>query len=263
MQRVAVVTGANRGIGLEISRQLAKRGVHVVLTSRDSENGEAAARALKAEGLSVEHHSLDVTGDESARALAGALQSKHEGLDILVNNAGIALDGFNAEIARRTVEANFFGPLRVTDELLPLVKKGGRIVMVSSGVADRSRLGPHLRARFSAPDLARDELVGLMRKFVDDVAQGQHTAEGWPSSAYCVSKIGLNALTELYGRDLSSDWRGILCNTACPGWVRTGMGGPSAPRSVEAGAETPIWLAMLPEGGPQGGFFRDKAPATW
>jgi NAD(P)-dependent dehydrogenase (short-subunit alcohol dehydrogenase family) len=263
MKRVAVVTGANRGIGLEISRQLAKSGVHVVLTSRDPQKGEAAALALKAAGLSVEHHSLDVTDGESARALGGAIRSKHEGLDILVNNAGIALDGFNAEVARRTVEANFFGPLRVTDELLPLIKKGGRIVMVSSGVADRSRLAPRLRERFSATDLSRDELVGLMRKFVDDVAQGHHTAEGWPSSAYCVSKIGLNALTELFGRDLSSDWRGILCNAACPGWVRTGMGGSSAPRSVEAGAETPLWLAMLPEGGPQGGFFRDKASVGW
>jgi carbonyl reductase 1 len=102
-----------------------------------------------------------------------------------------------------------------------------------------------------------------MRAFVAAVARGDHEAEGWPSSAYCVSKIGMNKLTEILAKELSADERGILCNAACPGWVRTDMGGRSAPRSVEKGAETPVWLALLPEGGPQGGFLRDKAPASW
>jgi carbonyl reductase 1 len=263
MKRVAVVTGGNRGIGLELCRQLAARGLHVALTSRDRVKGEAAVAELRAEGLSVQHHELDVTRDESARSLTGALEAEHGGVDVLVNNAGIAMNGFNAEVARATIETNYFGPLRVTDHLLPLLREGGRIVMVSSGVADRSRLSARLRGRITAKGLTRDELSSLMRAFVAAVARGDHEAEGWPSSAYCVSKIGLNTLTEIMAKELSKDARGILCNAACPGWVRTDMGGRSAPRSVEKGAETPVWLALLPEGGPQGGFFRDKAPASW
>ena len=263
MKRVAVVTGGNRGIGLEICRQLAKRGLHVELTSRDRSKGEQAAAELRAQGLSVLHRDLDVASDESARALAEALKAEHGGVDVLVNNAGIAMDGFNAEVARNTIETNYFGALRVTEHLLPLLREGGRIVMVSSGVADRSRLSARIRARFTAWDMTLDELSSLMRAFVEAVARGDHAAEGWPSSAYCVSKIGMNKLTELLGKELSADSRGVLCNAACPGWVRTDMGGRSAPRSVEKGAETPVWLALLPEGGPQGGFLRDKAPASW
>jgi carbonyl reductase 1 len=258
MKRIAVVTGGNRGIGLEINRQLGRRGLHVALTSRDRAKGEAAAAELRAEGLSVQHLELDV-----ARAIAGALKAEHGGVDVLVNNAGIALDGFNAEVAGATIETNYFGSLHVTSHLLPLLRQGGRIVMVSSGVADRSRLGARLRARFMAKDMSLDELSSLMRAFVAAVARGDHEAEGWPSSAYCVSKIGMNKLTEILAKELSTDGRGILCNAACPGWVRTDMGGRSAPRSVEKGAETPVWLALLPEGGPQGGFLRDKAPASW
>lgn len=261
MKRFAVVTGGNRGIGLEICKQLAQRGLRVALTSRDREKGEAAAAELRREGLSVEHRELDVASEDSARALASAL--KGDGIDILVNNAAIAMDGFNAEVARRTIDTNYFGPLWLTEHLLPLVREGGRIVMMTSGVGDRSRLSAALRARFAARDLTRDGLSELMRAFVAAVAGGDHEAEGWPSSAYCVSKIGVNRLTEIFAKELSTDGRGILCNAACPGWVRTDMGGRSAPRSVEKGAETPVWLALLPEGGPQGGVYRDKAPASW
>jgi NAD(P)-dependent dehydrogenase (short-subunit alcohol dehydrogenase family) len=263
MKRIAVVTGANRGIGLAIAKLLAKSGAHVVLTSRDPSKGEAAASEIRAEGLSVETAALDVTREESARELATALTEAHGGIDILVNNAGIAMDGFNAEVAQRTIETNYFGPLRVTESFLPSIRKGWRIVMVSSGVADRSRLSAGLRKKLAAKGLTREELSELMSAFVAAVARGDHEAEGWPSSAYCVSKIGLNRLTEILGEELSADGRGILCNAACPGWVRTDMGGRSAPRSPEKGAETPVWLALAEEGGPQGGFFRDKAPAAW
>lgn len=262
MDRIAVVTGANRGIGLEICRQLGRRGVHVVLTSRDRASGDAARAALAREDLKVSHHALDVTSDDSARALAAWVKETHGGLDILVNNAGVALDGFNAEVARRTIDTNFFGPQRVTDALLPHLRQGARIVMVTSGVGHRSKLAPPLRARFDA-ELDREALIALMRRFVDDVAAGRHAAEGWPSSAYAVSKIGLNVLTHLYGRALAQDGRGILCNAACPGWVRTDMGGPHASRSPAEGADTPVWLALLPEGGPQGWVFRDRQPADW
>jgi carbonyl reductase 1 len=102
-----------------------------------------------------------------------------------------------------------------------------------------------------------------MRSFVDGVAAGTHAAAGWPSSAYRVSKMGVNALAGVLARELAGDPRKILVNAACPGWVRTAMGGAGAPRSVEEGARTPVWLATLPEGGPQGGVFADEQPSDW
>ncbi|KYF79979.1 3-oxoacyl-ACP reductase [Sorangium cellulosum] len=261
--RIAVVSGGNRGIGLEICRQLARRGVHVVLGSRDEGRGNAAAAALKEQGISVEPRRLDVSEERSVEELARALAAEHGGVDIVVNNAGIAMQGFNAEVARNTIGVNFFGALRLTTELLPLMRAEGRIVMVTSGLGDRRSVSAALQAQFGKAALTREELVQLMRKFVSDVSAGRHTAEGWPSSAYAVSKIGLNALTGVLARELEGDGRKILCNAACPGWVRTDMGGAQAPRSVEEGAETPVWLALLPSDGPQGGVFRDKAPAHW
>jgi NAD(P)-dependent dehydrogenase (short-subunit alcohol dehydrogenase family) len=166
-------------------------------------------------------------------------------------------------VARDTIATNFTGPMTLTDALLPELAEGARIVNVSSGVADRSRLSKSIREALEDPSLTRAGLAALMQKFVDDVAAGRHGDEGWPSSAYCVSKIGLNRLTELYGAELAGDPRRILANAACPGWVRTDMGGPGAPLSPEEGAVTPVWLALLPAGGPSGGFFRDRAPASW
>lgn len=262
MERIAVVTGANRGIGLEVTRQLARRGLRVVLTSREEAAGRAAQGALAREGIEVETHALDVTRPESIDALARWIEAEKGGLDVLVNNAGIALQGFDGEVARKTLDANFFGPLHVTDRLLPLVRRGGRVVMVTSGLGDRSLLAPPLRARFERP-LGRDELVELMNRFVSDVAAGRHAKEGWPTSAYSVSKIGLNALTALYARELANDPRAILVNAACPGWVRTRMGGAGAPLPVEQGADTPVWLALLPDGEPTGEVFRDRKQATW
>src|SRR5690242_1543597 len=125
MKRVAIVTGANRGIGLEITRQLAQRGLHVVLASRDFELGRAAAEKLAGQGLAVSAAELDVTNDEQVGALAGEIERTHGGLNVLVNNAAVALNGFDADIAGATIDVNFFGPLRVTDRLLPLIRTGG------------------------------------------------------------------------------------------------------------------------------------------
>jgi carbonyl reductase 1 len=135
--------------------------------------------------------------------------------------------------------------------------------MLGSGLGHTGRLPDALRLRIKAADLSRAELTTLMHDFVDAVAVGSYLAAGWPSSAYSVSKMGIAALAGVLARELAADPRGILVNTACPGWVRTAMGGKSAPRSVEQGAETPVWLALLPDGGPQGGVFEDKRPAEW
>jgi len=261
-KRLALVTGGNRGIGLEIGRQLAQRGLAVVLGSRDQAAGEAAAGELARAGLDAVARPLDVTDDASIAALAAWLSADHGGLDVLVNNAGIAMNGFDAEVARRTLDVNFFGALRVTDHLLPHLRHGSRIVMVSSGLGDTSGL-PLAQKRLKDPALSRAELTALMRGFVSAVAAGTWVADGWPSSAYRVSKMGLNALTGVLARELAGDARGILVNAASPGWVRTAMGGKNAPRSVEQGAATPVWLALLPEGGPQGGVFEDEKPHPW
>jgi carbonyl reductase 1 len=245
--RIAVVTGANRGIGAQVARQLERQGLRVVSTSREPRDG---------------HVPLDVTRPSDVDALARRL-SADGGVDVVVNNAGVSLDGFDAEVARRTLDVNLFGAMRVTDALLPSMRANGRIVMVSSGLGSLSGVRGELRDRILDPRLSRSELVALAESFVRDVGAGKHGGHGWPSSAYSVSKILLNALVRVLARELEGDPRRILVNAEDPGWVRTRMGGRSAPRSVEEGARTAVWLATLPEGGPTGGFFRDERPRPW
>jgi carbonyl reductase 1 len=263
MTRIAVVSGANRGIGLEIARQLGRAGLFVVMGSRDAAPGDEARQQLAGEGLAVESRQLDVGRAESVRAFADHVRAAHGGVDVLVNNAGTSLQGFDERVARQTVDVNFYGAMRLADALLPMTRPGGRIVNVSSGMGEIGGVSPELGARFMKPDLGRAELEALVEKFVADVAAGRHSAEGWPTSAYKVSKIAMNALTRILARELAADPRGILVNVIDPGWVRTRMGGSGAPRSVEKGAETAVWAALLPAGGPTGGFFRDKTRAAW
>ena len=269
MKRIALITGGNRGIGLEICRELGKNNLHVILTSRGQEAGEGARDQLAKEGHDVSWFGLDVSSADDIQAMSEHIQNAHGGLDILVNNAGVSFNGFNAKIARDTVDINFFGSLHLSDALLPLVRQGGRIVMVSSGMGDRAILSNGLQERFRDEDpqtrMARDELVALMTKFIDDVAAKRHAEEGWPSSAYCVSKIGMTKLAEIMARELEAQGnpKKILINASCPGWVRTDMGGERADRSIKEGADTPVWLSLLPEGAPNGGFFRDRQPVAW
>jgi NAD(P)-dependent dehydrogenase (short-subunit alcohol dehydrogenase family) len=251
IEGTALVTGANRGLGLETGRQLAQRGYRVLLTSREARQGE-------------EYRTLDVTDGASIAALAADLAREATRIDVLVNNAGISMQGFDAEVARRTLDVNFFGAMNVTDALLPSIPDGGTIVMVSSGMGELSGVSPALQARFLDPNLTRAALVDLMASFVRDVERGRHAEAGWPSSsAYRVSKVGLNALARLLARELAP--RRILVNAVCPGWVRTDMGGPGASRSVEKGAASIIWAATLGHtpNAPTGGFFRDGRAIEW
>lgn len=234
--RIALVTGANKGIGFEIVRQLARQGVIAIIGARDRAKGDAAARTLAAEGLDAPVVSLDVTDGESIVEAVSGIARLYGRIDILVNNAAILIDGpggFNsslfdltADTARRTYETNVMGPVRVTQAVAPVMKSGGygRIVNVSSGAGQ----------------------LADMRS-------------GFP--AYRMSKAALNALTRISANELAPS--GIKVNAVCPGWVRTDMGGPNADRPVEKGAETPVWLALLPDDGPTGGFFRDKQPIPW
>jgi NAD(P)-dependent dehydrogenase (short-subunit alcohol dehydrogenase family) len=236
-KRVAIVTGANRGIGFETCRQLARSGFKVVLAVRDGAKGEAAVLRLREERLDVESAPLDVADDESVRGFARHLEKTHGRVDVLVNNAGIMIDGkegdgpdgtsvFKAKVEtlRRTMEVNVYGALRVTQALLPLMPRdGARIINVSSGMGQLSDMNGR-----------------------------------WP--AYRISKAGLNALTRIFADELKDT--GIRINSVCPGWVKTDMGGAGAERTPEKGSETIVWLATEPSV-PTGGFFRDKKPIPW
>jgi NAD(P)-dependent dehydrogenase (short-subunit alcohol dehydrogenase family) len=258
-KQLAVVTGGNRGLGLEVCRQLAMQGYQVRLTARDAEQARQAAASLSSAG-SVRAEQLDVTSQASIGAFAERLRAEGAAIFALVNNAGISMRGFNVEVVRGTLGVNFFGALHVTQALLPLVQDGGNIVMVSSGMGELSGVGDTLRARFTDPQLTRDGLVALAREFVADVAAGRHRERGWPSSGYRVSKIALNALVRVWAPELTA--RRIIINAVCPGWVRTDMGGAGASRTVEKGAASIVWAATR-TGEPTGGFFRDGHRIDW
>jgi NAD(P)-dependent dehydrogenase (short-subunit alcohol dehydrogenase family) len=238
-KKIAVVTGANKGIGFEICRQLAKSkkdSFHVILTARDVARGEAAARKLQDEGLDVRCHQLDVTNETSVNHLKHFLTHHHDRLDVLINNAGVFIETSasgpvsaveaNIDIVKKTLETNLYGPIRVCQALLPLLKKSGagRIINLSSGLGQLS------------------EMEG-----------------GYPG--YRISKAGLNAVTRMLANELA-EFK-IAVNSVCPGWVKTDMGGPNAERSIEQGADTPVWLATEAEASKTGLFFRDRKPIPW
>jgi NAD(P)-dependent dehydrogenase (short-subunit alcohol dehydrogenase family) len=227
--RVALVSGGNRGIGLEVCRRLAEEGLTVILGSRDEQRGREAAAGLAGE---VAVRQLDVADAGSVERLAASIESDFGRLDVLVNNAAISNDegqsGAEADLdrVREALEANLFGAWRLCEAAIPHMRREryGRIVNVSTGLAA-----------------------------LEDMGGG--------SPAYRISKTSLNALTRILASELRGS--GILVNAVNPGWVQTDMGGQNANRTVEEGADGVVWAATLPNNGPTGGFFRDRRYVAW
>ncbi len=232
-RKIAIVTGGNRGLGLEIARQLMKSDVFVIVGARDRAKCDAALASLAPAGSNVDAFPLDVNDTKSVRRFVDEVDKKHGAPGVLVNNAGVYPEETDAKVVdtptsiwRETLETNLFGAVRMCREVVPLMKKlrYGRIVNMSSGL-------------------------------------GQIQTMGEGSPAYRVSKAALNALTRTLAAEVAG--HGILVNSMSPGWVRTDMGGDDAPRSVEEGADTAVWLSLLPSNGPTGQFFRDRKPIPW
>ncbi|MHA2258236.1 MAG: SDR family oxidoreductase [Promethearchaeota archaeon] len=228
--KTALVTGANRGIGLEICHQLAKEGFIVILTARDEAKGKEAVDKLEKLGLKVDFHQLDVTDTNSINEVVMYIGNKFGKLDVLVNNAGISIDrgksilNVDMDTVRETMETNFIGPFKLIQALVPFLKESGdgRIINVSSGMGSFST-----------------------------------TMSGAP--AYSISKTALNALTFRMSKRLPKK---IKIYSMTPGWVKTDMGGSSAPRNVEEGADTAVWLATT-NNIPTGKFYMDRREITW
>ena len=230
--RVALVTGANRGIGLETARQLLARGLRVVLAGRDARAVEEARRTLAGDGANAMTVRLDVTDASSTEAAAKTIAKRWGGVDVLVNNAAVLLDEDSGVLTiptdhfRETLETNLLGVIETCRVFVPpMAERGyGRVVNVSSSAGQLSTMSTY------AP-------------------------------AYSISKAALNAFTRILAATYRG--RGVLANAVDPGWVRTDMGGPSAPRSVEEGADGIVWCATLPARGPSGGYFLDRRPIDW
>lgn len=222
-RRVAVVTGANRGLGLGLgmAKELAKRDYQVIIAARNVTDGQAKAKEIGAEFMP-----LDVSKEESITAFSQQVLSRFGHVDVLVNNAGILLEGRDAKSVRDSFTTNTLGPMLLTQAFLPqmLAQNFGRVVNVSSGMGQLSEMNS-----------------GYI--------------------PYRLSKAALNALTKIYSEEAKG--KNVLVNSVCPGWVKTDMGGPGANRELAEGVAGILWAAVLPDGGPTGGFFRDGKPLDW
>ncbi len=231
MEKTILITGANKGIGYEIARQTGLLGFHVIVSGRDLKKIELSVQDLIKDGIKATALLMDVSNQTSITYAFETLKNSGITIDVLVNNAGISLKNDknltmdDENILQSILQTNSFGPLRVSKTFLPLIKRPGRIIMISSsgGVLN----GP---------------------------------VQGW-SPAYCVSKTLLNAFTKQLAYDLSDE--NIAVNTVCPGWVKTDMGGSGATRSVEKGAETPVWLATEAPQSLTCKFMKDKKEIMW
>ena len=239
-KRKALVTGANKGIGFEIARQLAQKNITVLMGARDQDRGIAASERLQSEGLDVHFILIDVIRATSIEAALGKIKDDFRCLDILVNNAGIMIDTqssileLDPVVFQNTLETNAIGPLLLSQACARIMKANGygRIVNMASTLGSLTEM--------ANPDSPSASVY---------------------APAYRLSKTLLNGITVMLAKELRGT--NILVNSACPGWVRTDLGGDQAPLLPAQGADTPVWLATLPDGGPTGGFYRERKPIPY
>jgi NAD(P)-dependent dehydrogenase (short-subunit alcohol dehydrogenase family) len=239
-KRTALVTGANKGIGFEIARQLAQKDITVLIGARDQDRGIAASERLQSEGLDAYFILIDVIRATSIEAALGKIKDDFRRLDILINNAGIMIDTqtgileLDPVVFQNTLETNAISPLLLSQACVRIMKANGygRIVNMASTLGS-----------------------------LTEMANPNSSYATVHSPAYRLSKTLLNGITVMLARELRGT--NILVNSACPGCVRTDLVGDQAPLSPEQGADTPVWLATLPDGGPTGGFYRERQPIPW
>jgi len=268
--KLAIVTGANKGIGYEIAKGLAANGCTTILACRNAQLGEAAAREMQSEGLDVSFRLLDVGDRASIAAFAECVKNDLGGkIDVLVNNAAIAFKGSDptpfARQAAPTLAVNFFGTVALTNALLPFLQMSPapRVVNVASESGHLSILKSKEKVKiFTAPDLSEERLVELMLTFQTDVEAGTHATSGWPSSCYGMSKLGLIAYTKILAREQPS----MLVHACCPGYVQTDMSSHQGNKRPDEGAQTPIMLALHDEEDelrPSGQFWSSEHVIDW
>ncbi|KAL8706793.1 MAG: hypothetical protein Q9201_000219 [Fulgogasparrea decipioides] len=282
--RVAAVTGANKGIGLAIVRQLAlqypsshfNNGPFLVyLTARDRSRGEEAiqalqndtrlkkARALASDGglTSIKYHPLDISKPTSITDFASFLKQEHpDGIDMVINNAGIAMEGFDVNVVEQTLQCNYYGTLTATESLLPLIREGGRLVNVASIAGHlTSRYSTSNRSAFASSKTVAD-ITNLMEAFTAAVREGKEKEQGWPSAAYAVSKCGIIGMTRAIALQQSGN---VLVNSCCPGFVKTDMTKQRGAKTVDEGAQTPVLLALGDIRGSNGEFWYEEKVIEW
>ncbi|MGZ3768219.1 MAG: SDR family NAD(P)-dependent oxidoreductase [Bdellovibrio sp.] len=236
MKKIAIVTGASRGLGLGTSEALAQRGFKVIMAMRNPDKAQKVINDLKVKDLDVVAMKLDVSQEKSITDFAEQIKKEYGYVDVLVNNAGIMIDsedGGSSSVLKtktstiqKSFATNTLGPFVLTQKIFPLMKQEGygRIVNVSSGMSQLSETQPAY-------------------------------------AGYRISKTALNMVTKLFASEVEGS--DICVNSVCPGWVKTDMGGPNASRTIEQGIKGIVWAATLPKGGPNGGFFRDGEPVSW
>lgn len=267
----------------------------IYLTARDESRGESAvkaihsdsqlktASALRADGglTDVEYHPLDISSGPSIGSFASFLKEKHpEGIDILVNNAGIAMDGFNANVVEKTLDCNYFGTLALTENMLPHMREGGRVVNVSSMTGKLNKYSPDVTKAFKEAREVGD-ITTLMNDFQAAVAEGKQAEKGWPSAAYSTSKTGVTGMSMILGRQIAEGKGvvtqarglghnvgnpikpGVLLNCCCPGYVNTDMTKGNGRKSPDEGARTPVILALEDIGGRAGEFWEHGEVSSW
>ena len=286
--RVAAVTGANKGIGLAIVRQLALQypqspfqsgSFLIYLTARSAERGAAAvkelnndpqlkqAKVLAEDGgnTTITYHPLDISQTKSIQDFRDYLKKEHpDGVDMVINNAGIALNGFDSNVVKETLQTNYYGSLEATQDFLPLIRDGGRLVNVCSMAGKLHRYSDEIRTAFleaSKKDIPA--VTAIMQQFQQAVDDGREKEAGFPSAAYAVSKAGEIAATKVIAEEERQRGRNVLVNACCPGYVKTDMTKGGGRKTVDEGAQTPVMLALHDIGNKSGEFWQHEDVIDW